>query len=276
MAQAQVQPVDAVSSVDRIASDISSSMQRHPNLGASSIVITPELYRQLQDPQVQQALIARLEREHPGHRFRIENFLRADQMGEIGFPSVQIGMERFAKRSTDEISREIGGEMGLGSNPALASSSITLTPELYRQLQDPQAQAALLEQLGREHPGYRFTISRFIPTFEHGDIGMPGIVIGVERYAKRSADEMCSELRTSLLRNPRLESSTFTITEPVFRQLQDPQARAEFLARLARENPGYRFSIERSIPAEQHGELGMPGIEIGIRPEERRPDGSRP
>jgi hypothetical protein len=262
MAEQQRKTLEAASSVNRIAADISSSLSRFPNLGASSIIITPELYRQLQEPRAQQALIARLERDHPGYRFSIQNFLRADQMGDIGLPSVQIGVERFIKTSPAEIVSDITPE--LRRHPNLASTSLTITPELYRQLQDPQAQEALLQRLREENPGYRFSITQFIPTFQHGDLGAPGIVIGIERFVRRSTDEICSDITPELRSDPNLASTSLTITPELYRQLQDPRAQAALMERLSRENPGYRFSVTRLIPTEQHGDLGLPGVQISI------------
>jgi hypothetical protein len=265
MAEKQARMSETATTVDGISRDISSSMSRSSNLGGSSIIITPQLARQLQDPQAQAALVERLAREHPGFRFSVERILPADQSGQIGEPILQIGVERFIRRSADEISSEISGS--LRRFPNLGGSSLTITPELFRQLQqDPQAQQALLDRLGSEHPGYRFTITSFTPTFQHGDIGAPGVSIGVERFVQRSTDEISSEVRGSLRRHPELDASAIIVSPDVYLRLQDPAAQAELTDRLARENPGYRFTITHMIPAERNGDLGLPSVQFDIEP----------
>ncbi|MFH0885339.1 MAG: hypothetical protein V1861_06535 [Candidatus Micrarchaeota archaeon] len=187
MAERQLKVSETLASPDRIAANITASLTGHPNLVSSSLMITPELYRQLQDPQAQAALLERLGRANPGFRFSITRLIPTEEHGDLGVPGVVIGIERFSKSSVDEVCRDV--TPALRAHPNLASTSLVVTPELYRQLQDPQTQAAMLERLGQENPGYRFSITRFIPTFEHGDLGLPGIVISISPTAQRTAEQ---------------------------------------------------------------------------------------
>ncbi|MCX6773427.1 MAG: hypothetical protein NTY68_00300, partial [Candidatus Micrarchaeota archaeon] len=138
------------------------------------------------------------------------------------------------------------------------------------------AQAALLDRLRKDNPGYSFTIKGLIPTSEDGNVGVPTIQILIrrslddveeakelEKKIKTSESEISSEIAG--LAHHKINGAGIFINEQMYEHLKDPEAQAALLDRLRKDNPGYSFTIKGLIPTSEDGNVGVPTIQIGIK-----------
>jgi len=109
------------------------------------------------------------------------------------FSQQQMKKEKSAgmASTTDAISAHVTSAIA-GVGETLGGTSITISQDMYNQLKgNPQAQKALLERLGKENPGYTFSIAALVPAEENGKLGVPDLRLKVSNpeYAQKESQE---------------------------------------------------------------------------------------
>ncbi|MCX6773802.1 MAG: hypothetical protein NTY68_02270, partial [Candidatus Micrarchaeota archaeon] len=105
--------------------------------------------------------------------------------------------EKTIRKSESKISSQVGSDLALHNK--ITGTTIMINEQMYQHLQSPEAQAALLDRLRKDNPGYSFTIKNLVPTLDMGKLGVPGVQIGVNRSLDdvEEAKELEKKIKTS-------------------------------------------------------------------------------